>query len=82
MNPLKNQTELNGVLGESVTMRKINGGVAIKNRPQRKIVADPTEKQAVAFGKFKEAAQLSYAGRCLDVRTFLNLPNAPFHPSK
>jgi len=45
------------MLGESVTMRKLNGRVVIKNRPRRKVVADPTEKQLVVFRKFKEAAQ-------------------------
>jgi len=57
MNPLKNPTEISGMLGESVTMRKLNGRVVIKNRPRRKVVADPTEKQLVVFRKFKEAAQ-------------------------
>ena len=43
------------MLGESVTIRKINGRVVIKNRPRHKIVADPSDKQILERLKFKEA---------------------------
>jgi hypothetical protein len=59
MNPLKDPTDLSGMFGESITVRKINGSVVIKNRPKRKIVADRTPLQLVRQQKMTEASRWS-----------------------
>ncbi|MBC7849661.1 MAG: hypothetical protein H7Y31_07990 [Chitinophagaceae bacterium] len=60
MSTIKDQTELGGMLGESLTVRKVNGRVVIKNRPQRKTEIK-SDKQVKFKDKFLLASQ--YATR-------------------
>jgi hypothetical protein len=57
MNPIKDKTDLSGMLGEVLAVRKVNGSVVIKNRPKRKVVADPSPAQAAAQERLTEAAK-------------------------
>jgi hypothetical protein len=59
-----NQTELSGMLGGIVSVRKVGGRVVVTNRPKRKL-SNPTDKQVVFQEKFQEAAQ--YASRQIAV---------------
>lgn len=61
MSPIKDPTELGGMLGESLSVRKVNGRVIIKNRAVRKVSTPPTDKQIAIRDKFVEANK--YAGR-------------------
>jgi hypothetical protein len=58
MRKLKDPTELSGIFGESVSIRKVNGRIIITNRPKRKR-GKPTEKVLAQQRTFKEAS--SYA---------------------
>jgi len=60
MSTVKNQTELSGMLGESVSVRKLNGRVVLTNRPKRRML-NSTDKQTAVREKFLEASQ--YANR-------------------
>ncbi|CAN5354193.1 hypothetical protein BH09BAC3_BH09BAC3_09230 [soil metagenome] len=64
MSTIKNETELGGMLGESVSVRKVNGRVVLKNRPQRKTDIR-SDKQLKYKKKFLLASQ--YANRQLDL---------------
>jgi hypothetical protein len=57
MNPIKDKTDISGLLGEKLSVRKVNGSVLIKNRPRRKVVAAPTPLQVAVIEKFTEAAK-------------------------
>jgi hypothetical protein len=63
MSTIKNETDLSGVFGESVSFRKVNGRIVAKNRPQRKQVA-LSPAQVEHREKFQEAA--SYAKAQMD----------------
>ena len=54
-----NATELSGMIGEQISVRKVNGRVVVKNRPPRKM-GEPSERVAAIHRKFSRAAQ--YAG--------------------
>lgn len=56
----KNQkrTELSGMLGESVTVRKVNNRVVVTNRPPRPRMQE-TNKQEATKQRFREAVQYS-----------------------
>ncbi|NOT76430.1 MAG: hypothetical protein HOP08_15995 [Cyclobacteriaceae bacterium] len=54
MSTLKDQTELGGVFGESVSARKVNGRLIFKNRPKRK-AAKAVGLAATNQEKFQEA---------------------------
>ena len=56
MSTIKNQTDLSGMLGESLSVRKINGRVVIKNRPARKL-PEPSAVQLEFKKKFRKALQ-------------------------
>lgn len=56
MSKLFDQTNLGGVLGESVTIRKLSNRVVVTNRPVRKR-GEPSEKTAEYQKKFREATQ-------------------------
>ena len=58
MRKLKDPTELSGIFGESVSVRKVNGRIIITNRPKRKR-GKPTEKVLAQQRTFREAT--SYA---------------------
>ncbi len=58
MNKPKNRTELGGVLGEKVTLEKVNNRVVVTNRPKR-ILKPVTEKQEAIRQRFLEAVQYS-----------------------
>ena len=55
MNTLKNQTELSGMLGESVAVRKVGGRVVVTNRPKRQM-GKPSDKQTIVQNKFLAAS--------------------------
>lgn len=54
----KNRTEIGGVLGEKVTLQKVNNRVVVTNRPQR-VIKPATEKQEAVQQRFLEAVQYS-----------------------
>ncbi|CAN5522013.1 hypothetical protein BH10BAC4_BH10BAC4_13260 [soil metagenome] len=56
MSSLKDQTDISGFLGGSLAVRKVNGKVVIKNRPERKM-GDPSVKQQAVQKKFLKAAK-------------------------
>jgi hypothetical protein len=64
MSTTNNQTELSGMLGGIVSVRKVGGRVVVTNRPKRKL-SNPTDKQVAIQEKFQEAAQ--YASRQIAV---------------
>jgi hypothetical protein len=55
MSSIKNQTEISGLFGESLSLRKVNGRVVAKNRPQRK-GNPPTQKQLDHQDLFDDAS--------------------------
>ena len=57
MNPIKDKTDISGLLGEKLSVRKINGNVVIKNRPRRKVVSDPSPAQEAVTERLTEAAK-------------------------
>ena len=63
MNPIIDKTELSGMLGESVSLRKVNGRVVVKNRPRRKMTST-SEALAAVKAKFLEA--VAYAKRQME----------------
>jgi hypothetical protein len=54
MSTVKSQTELSGLLGEKVSVRKVNGRIVVTNRPNRKL-GPPSGKQEAVQQKFLEA---------------------------
>ncbi|MBS1542127.1 MAG: hypothetical protein JST14_00705 [Bacteroidetes bacterium] len=50
------QTEFSGMLGEEVSVRKVNTRIVVKNRPARKL-GPPTTKMLLVQQKFREASQ-------------------------
>jgi len=56
MSTSSNETDISGMLGESVSVRKVGSRVVVKNRPPKK-VGKPSEKQETAQEKFQDAAQ-------------------------
>jgi hypothetical protein len=54
------KTELSGLLGEIITVRKVNGHIVITNRPKR-VAPKPTGKQPAIRSNFYDAAK--YANR-------------------
>ena len=50
----KDKTELSGLLGESVSIRKVRGAVVLKNRPQR-VVTNASGNQLAFKERFLEA---------------------------
>ncbi|NOT73547.1 MAG: hypothetical protein HOP08_01375 [Cyclobacteriaceae bacterium] len=56
MRKLKDQTELSGVFGESISVRKVNGRLVFTNRPKKKRGA-PTPKEIAHRERLSEAAQ-------------------------
>jgi hypothetical protein len=60
MSNVKNKTDISGLLGETVKVRKVRGQVVVTNRPKRRM-GKPSDKQAEVQAKFLEAAQ--YASR-------------------
>jgi hypothetical protein len=62
MSTIKDQTEFSGMFGESLSLRKVNGRVVAKNRPQRKAGA-PSQKQLDHQDRFDDA--VNYASNQL-----------------
>lgn len=60
MSNKNNGSGLSGMLGETVSVRKVRGQVVVTNRPRRR-AGKPSEKQASVQEKFLEASQ--YANR-------------------
>ncbi|CAN5591126.1 hypothetical protein BH10BAC4_BH10BAC4_11910 [soil metagenome] len=56
MAKLKDVTELSGLFGESITIRKVNGRVVVTNRPKKKR-GEPTEKEIAHRARVSEAAK-------------------------
>jgi hypothetical protein len=55
MRKLKDQTELSGIFGEQVTVRKVNGRIVVTNRPKRKRTGPLTEKVLAQRERFQDA---------------------------
>ena len=54
---IKYKSDIGGLLGEKLKVNKVNGNVVVTNRPKRKMVGDPSEKQAAAQRRFLVATQ-------------------------
>jgi hypothetical protein len=67
---LNNPTELSGIFGESITIRKVNGSVVITNRPKKKR-GPPTAKELAHRARISEAAK--YASSISDNPAMLAL---------
>src|SRR5260221_3014821 len=58
MIPMKNDSNLSGVVGEGRTLRSVRGKLVVKNRPKRQPGrAAPDSKLEAAKARFLEAAQ-------------------------
>jgi hypothetical protein len=58
MSNTKNESDFSGMLGESVTVRKVRGKVVVKNRPKRRLGSPtPGSKLDEARARFLEATQ-------------------------
>jgi hypothetical protein len=56
MSTIKKPTEISGLLGEKVSVRKVNNRLLVTNRPQLKL-GQPTAKQLAVREKFLEATE-------------------------
>jgi hypothetical protein len=55
MSSNKNRSDVSGLLGESLRVRKVNGDVVVKNKPERKMTTQ-SAKQILIKEKFLEAS--------------------------
>jgi hypothetical protein len=77
MSKIKNQSDLSGVFGESISFRKVAGKVVAKNRPVRKM-ADPSALQKEVRKKFLKASR--YAQIQIDDAVTLKLYESRITP--
>ncbi len=56
MSTVKNQSDISGVFGESISFRKVAGKLVAKNRPVRKM-PEPSVQQVAVQKRFLKAAK-------------------------